>query len=51
MYGNETMLWKENERSRIMVQMDNLRLLLGSRRMDSHECTDKGVVQSADGGG
>ena len=32
-YGSETMLWKE--RSRIMaVQMDNLRGLLGIRRMD-----------------
>ena len=34
-YGSETMLWKEKERSRIMaVQMDNLRGLLGIRRMD-----------------
>ena len=34
MYGNETMLWKE-ERFRIRaVQMDNLKGLLGSRRMD-----------------
>ena len=34
MYGSETMLWKE-ERSRIKaVQMDNLRGLLGIRRMD-----------------
>ena len=32
-YGSETMLWKE--RSRVMaVQMDNLRGLLGIRRMD-----------------
>ena len=31
-YGNETMLWKEKERSRIMaVQMGNLRGLLGIR--------------------
>ena len=30
MYGRETMLWKEKERSRIRaVQMDNLRGLLG----------------------
>ena len=37
MYGNET-LWKEKERSRISaVQMDNLRGLLGIRRMDSPE--------------
>ena len=35
MYGNETMLWKEKERFRIMaVQIDNLRGLLGIRRMD-----------------
>ena len=35
LYGNETMLWKEEERSRIMVvQMDNLRGLLGIRRKD-----------------
>ena len=35
MYGSETMLWKE-EISRIrVVQTDNLRGLLGIRRMDS----------------
>ena len=35
MYGSETMLWKDKERSRIRVeQMDNLRGLLGIRRMD-----------------
>ena len=35
MYGSETMLWKEKERSRIRaVQMDNLRGLLGIRRID-----------------
>ena len=34
-YGSETMLWKEKERSRISnVQMDNLRGLLGIRRID-----------------
>ena len=34
-YGSETMLWKEKERSRMRaVQMDNLRGLLGIRRMD-----------------
>ena len=34
-YGNETMIWREKERSRIMaVQMDNLRGLLGIRIMD-----------------
>ena len=35
MYGNETTLWKEKERSRIRtVQVDNLRGFLGIRRMD-----------------
>ena len=35
MYGSETMLWTEKERSRVrVVQMDNLRVLLGIRRMD-----------------
>ena len=35
MYGSESMLWKEKERSRIrFVHMDNLRELLGIRRMD-----------------
>ena len=35
MYGSETMLWKEKERSRVRaVQVDNLRGLLGIRRMD-----------------
>ena len=34
-YGSETMIWREKERSRIRaVQMDNLRGLLGIRRMD-----------------
>ena len=33
-YGSETMIWREKERSRIWdVQMDNLRCLLGIRRM------------------
>ena len=52
MYGIETMLWKEKERSRIRaVQMGNLRGLLGIRKMDSSECADKGVVWSDGGGG
>ena len=34
MYGSETLIWKENERSRIrVVEIDNLRGLLGIRRM------------------
>ena len=35
LYGIETMIWRENERSRIRaVQMDKLRDLLGVRRRD-----------------
>ena len=35
MYGSETMLWKQKERSRVRaIQMDNLRGLLRIRRMD-----------------
>ena len=35
MYGNETMIWREKERSRIRaVQMDNLSGLLDIRRMN-----------------
>ena len=35
MYGSETMLWREKERSRVRaMQMDTLRGLLGIRRMD-----------------
>ena len=34
-YGGETMVWREKERSRIRaVHMNNLRALLGIRRMD-----------------
>ena len=34
-YVNDTMIWRKKERSRIRaVQMDNLRGLLGIRRMD-----------------
>ena len=34
-YSSESIIWKENERSRIkVVQMDNFRGLLGIRRMD-----------------
>ena len=47
MYGSETMLWTEKERSRVRVeQMGNLRGLMGIRRMDSLECMDKRVMQS-----
>ena len=35
MYGSETVLWKEKERSRIrVVQMENLRGLLGIREVN-----------------
>ena len=35
MYGSETMIWREKERSRIRAtHMDNLGALLGIRRMD-----------------
>ena len=35
LYGSETMIWKEKERSRIRaVEIDNLRSLLDIRRMD-----------------
>ena len=35
MYGSETIIWKEEERSRVtVVQMDKIRCLLGIRRMD-----------------
>ena len=35
MYGSELMLWKKKERFRIRaVQMDNIRGLLGIRRID-----------------
>ena len=46
-YGSETMLWKEEERSRIRaVQVDNLRGLLGIRRMNSvDERIDEDVLR------
>ena len=47
MYGTETLIWKEKERSRIRaVEKDNIRDLLSSiMKMDkSPEFTEKGVV-------
>ena len=42
--------WKEKEKSSIKaVQMDNLRGLLGNKRMNSPKCTDKGVLRSDQG--
>ena len=39
LYGSETVVWREKERLKIRtLQMDNLRGLLGVRRMDSTEC-------------
>ena len=57
-YGNETMIWREKERSRIRgVQMNNLRGLLGVRRMDKFPnarirqlcVVTKGVDEKIDG--
>ena len=44
------MLSKEKGRSTIRaVYIDNIRRLLGMRRIDSPECTDKEVVRSDEG--
>ena len=46
MYGSETMLWKEKENSGIRgIQMDNLRGLLGIRKMNKTIESDKGGRQ------
>ena len=51
-YSNETVIWREKERSRIRaIQMDNLRGLLGIKRMDNPKCPDKVVVWSNKGCG
>ena len=37
MYGSETMIWREKDKSRIRaMQMDNLRGLLGIRRIKEY---------------
>ena len=42
-YGHETLIWREKERSRIRaVQMDNIRGLLGIRRMEKCQIHGKG---------
>ena len=41
MYDSETMLWKKKSRIKA-AQMENLSSFLGIR-IDSYECTDKGV--------
>ena len=47
LYGSEAVIWRGQERSRIRaVQMENFRGLLGIRRIDSVEFTDKRVVRS-----
>ena len=49
MYGSETMLWREKERSRIRVlQMNNLRGLLSIRRMDKVLAQLYGVTKGGD---
>ena len=56
MYSNKIMIWREKERSRIRaVQMDNLRGLLGIRRIDKvlnaqirelySDDTDEGILK------
>ena len=40
MYGSETIIWKEMQRSRIRAgQMDNIRSLLGIRRVNKDQNT------------
>ena len=57
LYGSETMIWIEKERSRIRAaQMDNLKGLQGNRRMDKvpnarirqHCGVTKGVNEKTD---
>ena len=44
MYGSETMIWKEKERSRIKsVKIDNLRCLLGVKRMNKVVWSDERI--------
>ena len=57
MYSGETMVWREKERSRVRaVQMDNLRRLLGIKRIDRvpnawirEFCGVKGLDERVDG--
>ena len=53
MYGSKTMIWKEEERSRIrVVQMDKIKSLLSIRRMDkSPKCKDNRIVWTGKKGG
>ena len=51
MYGSETVLWKENERSRIRAVQDNLRgLLVLNQRVRKLWGVMKGVVERIDEG-
>ena len=48
--SSETTIWREKGRSRIRaVQMDNLRVLLGIRRMDKVLNEDEAVVRGDEG--
>ena len=49
--NNNNNIWREKEKSRIRaIQIENLRGLLGIRRMDKKpECTDQTVVQGDKG--
>ena len=52
LYGSETMVWKKKERSRIRaVQMDNLRVWLGIRRMERALNARMRIVWSDEVGG
>ena len=53
LYGNETMIWKEKKRSRSRaVQMDNLRGLVGIRRMDKEVPNTRiRIVRNEEGSG
>ena len=45
LYSNETMIWQEKENFRLRsVQVENLKILLDIKRMDSPEYTDEGAV-------
>ena len=51
LYGNETMIWKEKERSMIrVVQMDNLSGFLVVKRMDRVPNARIGVMRSSERG-
>ena len=46
LYGSDLIVWREKEKSRIRaLQMDNLRGLLGNRRIDSVKYREKRYVK------